>query len=57
MRVKKKKKKVLDQVRTVFDRDVWVLVFEHVPLSSFALTTVPLQGLVKIDKINKQINN
>lgn len=35
MRVKKKK--VLDQVRTVFDRDLWVLVFEHVLLSFFAL--------------------
>lgn len=32
-----KEKKVLDQVRTVFDRDLWVLVFEHVLLSSFAL--------------------
>lgn len=54
MRVKKKK--VLDQVRMVFDCDVWVLVFEHVPLSyllSRYLIAVPPQGLVKIDKIDK----
>jgi len=51
------KKKVLDQVRTVFDRDVWVLVFEH-DRSSYLLSryliAVPPQGLVKIDKINNQ---
>lgn len=55
MRVKKKT--VLDQVKTVFDRDVWVLVFEHDPssylLSRYLIAVLP-QGLVKIDKINKE---